>query len=300
VKATLTSSLDLEVDGPVLMGVVNATVDSFSDAGRYPDLASRLELADRLVADGAGVIDVGGQSAITSVPETAPEVEAAAVVPIVEHLRAAHPSVVVSVDTYKPAVAEAVLAAGAHVVNDISGARDPGVVEQVLAHGAGYVLMHNLSRPKQRLTDPHLYGDVVEDVVRWFDERLAALEALGLPREAVILDPGPDFAKTPHQTVEILRHLDALDRFGRPVLAAVSKKDFVGTVLQRPPTERLAGTLGAVAALRGHRHLIYRVHDVAAVADFLAVVDVLEGRRPLAEDAELAPELRRSAPPPAR
>jgi dihydropteroate synthase len=286
----------VDLSQPRLMAIVNATPDSFSDGGENPTTAARVARAVEAVEQGARMVDVGGQSGITGVPEVPASEEIARVLPVVAGIRAACPEVLISVDTYKPPVVEAVLDAGAAIVNDVSGLLYPEVASLCAAAGAGLVVMHNRSRPKQRLTDPHLYADVTADVVDLLAAKLAEAQDLGLPPEAVILDPGPDFAKTPHQTVEVLRHLDRVRALGRPVLLALSRKDFIGTITRRRPRQRLAGTLAAVGHLAGPGTIL-RVHDVPAVADYLAVAAVLAGRAELAPDAELAPELRREPPP---
>jgi dihydropteroate synthase len=278
---------------PLLMGIVNATPDSFSDGGRYATLEERVELAASLVAAGAGLIDVGGQSGITGKPEIDPDEEIARVVPVIERIVAGHDDVIVSVDTYKPAVARAALDAGAAVVNDVSGLRDPELAAVCAEHGAGLVIMHNRSAPKQRLTDPALYDDVVADVVGFLERKLELAHEAGVARDATILDPGPDFSKTPAQTVEVLRGLDRVHALGRPVLLALSRKDFIGALTGRPPRSRLAGTLAAVGFARRHPDQILRVHDVREVADYLDVAEALEGEREVSAGLELAPELRR-------
>jgi dihydropteroate synthase len=291
----------IDLTEPVLMGIVNATPDSFSDAGDHPTTEARVALALDQVAQGAHVIDVGGQSGITGVPEVPVDEEIARVVPVVARLHEAAPDVVVSVDTYRPAVVEAVLEAGASIVNDISGLLHPEVAGLVAGAAAGLVIMHTRSRPKQKVLDDALYseaGGVTADVVAFLRERLDAAAAAGVPEEAVILDPGPDFAKTPAQTVEVLRRLDQVRALGRPLLLALSRKDFVGAVTRRTPRERLGGTLAAVGHVvaQGGAGTILRVHDVAAVADYLAVAGVLAGRTDLAPDARLPVDLRRERP----
>lgn len=285
----------IDLSRPVLMGIVNATPDSFSDGGEHPDTEARVARAVDLVAQGATMVDVGGQSGITGVPEVAAADEIDRVVPVVEGIRAACPDVVISVDTYKPPVVEAVLAAGAGIVNDVSGLLYPEVASLCAEAGAGLVVMHNRSRPKQRLTDPLLYDDVVDDVVTFLGSKLAEAETRGVPRASLVVDPGPDFAKTPHQTVTVLRRLDVVRGLGRPVLLALSRKDFVGAITGRPPRQRLAGTLAAVGHLAGPGTIL-RVHDVAAVADYLAVAAVLAGDDDLDPAAELASDLRREPP----
>lgn len=280
----------------LLMGVVNATIDSFSDAGRYPDYASRVALIDNLIADGADIIDIGGQSAITGVPETAAAEEIAAVEPLVTYMAANHPSVRISVDTYKPDVVRAVLDAGATIINDVSGLLYPEVAGLVAATDAYLVLMHNLSRPKQRLTEAALYDDPVAEVVTYLDDKIGQAVELGVRHDRLILDPGPDFSKTPYQTATVLAGAQSLQPFGLPVLMAVSRKDFIGAVLGRRPDERLAGTLGVMAVLEQRGHFIYRVHDVRSCRDFLTMADVMHGRVAVAEDLDLDPSLRRVPP----
>jgi len=270
---------------PWLMGIVNASPDSFSDAGAYPDLAARVARADELLEAGADIIDVGGESGITLRAPVAVAEEIERVVPLVRRL-AGELGATVSVDTYKPAVAEAAIAAGAAIVNDVSGLRDPELARVCARTGAALVLMHTRAAPKQRLQDPGLYEDVVADVVGFLAERMQAARDHGVADEQLILDPGPDFAKTPAQTVAVLGRLDVLHELGRPLLLAVSRKDFVGALTGRAPADRLAGTLAAIGhGLDAGAHIL-RVHDVAATADFLAVRAALRGHAPV--DAQLA------------
>ena len=277
------------------MGIVNATPDSFSDGGEHPTTDARVARALDLAAQGAGMIDVGGQSGITGVPEVPVEEEIARVVPLVAGLARAEPEVVISVDTYRPAVVAAVLEAGAAVVNDISGLLYPEVAGLVAEAGAGLVIMHTRARPKHKVLDDGLYeGEgVTDDVLAFLAEKLAAVAAAGVAPEATILDPGPDFAKTPAQTVEVLRDLDRVRALGRPLLLALSRKDFVGAITGRPPRARLAGTLAAVGHAGSVPGTILRVHDVAEVADYLAVARVLAGQADLPQNTRLPDHLRR-------
>jgi dihydropteroate synthase len=278
---------ELELGGPpLLMGIVNASPDSFSDAGDFPDLLAH---ASRLVSAGAAIVDVGGESAVGGRPAVAVDEEIARVVPVVERIAAGH-DVLVSVDTYKPEVASAAIAAGAEMVNDVSGLRDERLAEVCARTGAALVVMHTRVAPKGTLLDPAAYEDVVADVVAFLSERMAAARAAGVAEEQIVLDPGPDFAKTPAQTVAVLRRLDALRALGRPLLLAVSRKDFVGAITGRGPRERGAGTLAALDAGVRAGAAILRVHDVAAAADFLAVRAVLAGERELAPEEGLTPD----------
>jgi dihydropteroate synthase len=270
---------------PWLMGIVNASPDSFSDAGAHPDLAARVARAAELLEAGADIIDVGGESGITLRPAVAVAEEIARVVPLVRRLTG-ELGATVSVDTYKPAVAEAAIAAGAAIVNDVSGLRDPELARVCARTGAALVLMHTRAAPKQRLQDPGLYDDVVDDVLRFLAERMQVARDHGVADEQLILDPGPDFAKTPAQTIALLGRLDALHELGRPLLLAVSRKDFVGALTRRAPRDRLAGTLAAIGhGVDAGAHIL-RVHDIAATADFLAVRAALRGQA--AVDAQLA------------
>ncbi len=270
----------LSLERPLLMGIVNATPDSFSDAGELPDAEARLARGRALLAAGADVLDVGGESASGHRPAVAAEEEIERVVPLVEGLVA--DGALVSVDTYKPAVAAAAVAAGAAIVNDGSGLRDPELAAVCADSGAALVIMHTRVVPKGTLLDPDRYEDVVADVTAFLRERMEVALAAGVGEEQILLDPGPDFAKTPAQTVAVLRRLDAVLALGRPVLLAVSRKDFVGALTGRAPGDRGAGTLAAMAhGLDAGAHVL-RVHDVAAAADFLAVRAALRGERELA------------------
>lgn len=267
---------------PWLMGVVNASPDSFSDAGAYPDRDALAALAAALVAAGADIVDIGGESSITLRPPVAVGEEIARVVPLVRRICAElGAAVAVSVDTYKPAVAAAAIEAGACIVNDVSGLRDPELADVCADSGAALVLMHTRAAPKQRLQDPGRYEDVVEDVKRFLSTRMDVARARGVRDEQIILDPGPDFAKTPAQTIALLSRLEELHELGRPLLLAASRKDFVGALTGRGPRERLAGTLAAVGfGVDAGAHVL-RVHDVAAVADYLRVRGALRGELPV-------------------
>lgn len=273
------------------MGVVNASPDSFSDGGRYRTLEARVELARELLDAGADILDVGGESASTgrAPVEEAEEIERVAplIGRLVNELEAK-----VSVDTYKPRVAAAAIAAGACIVNDVSGLRDPALAEVCARTGAALVLMHTRAAPKQRLQDPELYEDVTADVLCFLAERMAVAREAGVAEEQLILDPGPDFAKTPAQTIELLAQTERLHELGRPLLMAISRKDFIGALTDRPPRERLAGTLAALAyGLDAGAHL-FRVHDVAAARDFLTVRAALEGAHVPDRQLALADSLR--------
>ncbi len=276
---------------PWLVGVVNVNADSFSDPGARggDDAVAR---AAALLEAGADAIDVGGESAITGRAAAAADDEAARVVPVVERV-AGELGALVSVDTYKPAVAEAAVAAGAVILNDVSGLRDPALAAVCARTGAALVVMHTRAAPKERRQDPDLYGgDVVGDVLAFLGERIAVARAHGVADEQLVVDPGPDFAKTPAQTVALLRRLDELHALGRPLLLAASRKDFIGALTGRRPRERDAGTLAALAhGVDAGGHLL-RVHDVQGAADFLRVRAALRGEAAVPHDLALAEDVR--------
>ena len=284
------------LDGaPWLMGIVNATPDSFSDSGRHPTLPARVELARELLAAGARVIDVGGESGVTNRPTIEASEEIDRVGPLIERI-VAQTGAIVSVDTYKPAVAVAAIAAGAAIVNDVSGLRDAELADICAQTGAALVVMHTAAAPKQRLQDPALYDDVLADVMRFLDQRLELARSRGVADEQLIVDPGPDFAKTPAQTIALLRGAARLHEFGRPILMAISRKDFVGALTARAPRERGAGTLAALAHGIDLGAQIFRVHDVAAAADFIAVRAALRGELEVPAELALTDALRWEQP----
>jgi dihydropteroate synthase len=276
---------------PLLMGILNATPDSFSDGGRYDGLEAQVERGRELLRAGADIIDVGGESGVTNAPPVEPEEEIDRVVPLIERL-AGEFGAVVSVDTYKPAAARAAIDAGASIVNDPSGLRNPEVASACAETGAALVITHTRARPKQKLTNPR-YADVTEDVRRFLRAKLRLASALGVGGDRLLICPGPDLGKEPAQTIALLRRLDELHELGKPILLAVSRKDFVGALLSRRPSERLAGTLAAVAHGTARGAHVVRLHDVAEARDFLAVSAALNGPADVPRSLRLADELRR-------
>jgi len=278
---------ELDLSAPVLMGIVNATPDSFSDRQGPKDPDELAERGMRLVADGAAIVDVGGESGRTDTQAVPVEAEIARVVPVVERLTAR--GALVSVDTWRGPVARAALDAGAAMINDVSGLGDESLAAACAESGAALVITHTQAPPKTRVF-PH-YDDVVASVRDFLAERMSAARALGVEEDRIVLDPGLDIAKTPAESVELLRRLPELAALGRPLLLAVSRKDFVGALTERPPAERDAGTLAAVGAAVEAGARIVRMHDVAGARDYLRV------QRALANGADaalqLAPELRR-------
>ena len=267
---------DIEPGRPLLMGIVNVNDDSVADQG----MPATVERAERMVAAGAALIDVGAESGRTDRPPRSATEEAAMVVPLIEAL--SDRAIAVSVDTFKPDVARAAVDAGAALVNDVSGLADPALADIAAESGAGLVVMHTRAAPKTERF-PH-YDDVVADVLEFLAERMATAEAHGVPRERIVLDPGPDFAKRPKETVEVLRRLSEVAALGAPVLLAVSRKYFVGVITGRLPDERLAGTLAAIGDGVDAGAAIVRVHDVEQAADYLRTRAVLRGAHVDLED----------------
>ena len=252
---------------PLLMGIVNATPDSFSDQQGAKPVEALVARAHKLAAEGAGLIDVGGESGRTDRSAVSINEEIARVVPLIERLVA--DGLVVSVDTWRGPVARAALDAGAQMVNDPSGLTDLAVAEVCATAGARLVITHTRVPPKVK-GFPH-YDDVVADVRDFLLERAAIAVERGMEEGALVLDPGIDLGKSPAESIELLRRLPELVDIGRPVLVAASRKDFVGALTGRPPAERDAGTLAALGAAVDGGAAILRVHDVASARDYLLV-----------------------------
>jgi dihydropteroate synthase len=279
--------LELEHGRPLIMGIVNASPESFSDGSEVADLVAQLRRALELTDQGADLIDVGGESGVTGAAPLSPEQEIERVAPLVERLAAE--GLVVSVDTWKAPVAQAALEAGAAMINDVSGLRDPLIADACAAAGAALVVMHTRAEPKHKAFPG--YNDPLEDVLAFLRERMALAAGRGLDAEHIVVDPGPDFSKTPAETVEVLRGLSALRELERPVLLAASRKDFIGAITGRGPRERAAGTLAAVGEGVDRGAAILRVHDVADTRDFLQVRDALRGVVKVSADLRLDKDL---------
>jgi dihydropteroate synthase len=281
-------------EGPLVMGILNATPDSVSDRERYLTLDSQVARARELVAAGADLIDVGGESGRTDVAPVSDEEEIDRVVPLVAALAA--DGVVVSVDTWKPGVARAVVDAGAAMLNDVSGLRSPELAQIAAGSGAALVLMHTRADPKTERFPP--YDDVVADVDAMLRDLIHRARSLGVPDDQLVIDPGPDFAKTPEESVEVLRRLGELRTLGRPLLLAVSRKYFIGAITGRPPLERLGGTLAALGHGVDNGAAILRVHDVADAVDYLRVRAVLRGQADIPADFDPSDERLKWVEPP--
>lgn len=274
----------LDVSRPLVVGIVNTTLDSFSDGGdRSP--STWIESALACYEAGAAIVEVGGESNVSNRPPVPPTVEIERVVPVVSALASA--GVPVTIDTHRVETAKAALLAGASFVNDISGLGNPRMTQLCAEMEAGVVVMHTETPPKTPRWENDLYpSGVAGRLVEFFESRLEMLADAGISRDRVVVDPGLDFAKTPRQSVAALRDLDRLQRFGCPVLLAISRKDFIGALTGRRPRERGAGTLAALASGLARGATLLRVHDVEATVDFLRVWEAIE------EDVEVAAELR--------
>jgi dihydropteroate synthase len=257
------------------MGVVNVTPDSFSDGGQFDDAAQAVEHGRRLIAEGASIIDVGGESTRPGAEPVPVEEEIARVIPVVEGLAGR-----VSIDTMKVAVAQAAVDAGATYVNDVTAFRnDPDMAGFVADRGLDCCLMHMLGEPRTMQLDPR-YDDVVSDVKAFLEERMRFAVAAGVAEERIQLDPGIGFGKTMEHNLELLARLDELTDLGRPLVIGTSRKSFIGRITGRDVTGRVHGTVATcvIALERGAQ--VFRVHDVAAVADALKVAAATFARWP--------------------
>lgn len=255
----------------VVMGIVNVTPDSFSDGGLYLDRSAAVAHALELEAAGAAILDVGGESTRPGATPVSEAQELARVVPVIEGIRAAGSRAQISIDTSKAAVAAAALRAGATLVNDVTALRGDLEMGAVIAQaGADCCLMHMLGEPRTMQHDPR-YEDVVDEVRAFLAERIEFARARGIAAEQIMVDPGIGFGKTIDHNLELLRRLDELVALGHPVAIGTSRKSFLGRITARPLADRVAATIAAnvLAYVRGAR--VFRVHDVAANHDALAI-----------------------------
>lgn len=264
---------ELPLVRPLIMGVVNVTPDSFFDGGRYLDATRATEHARRLIVEGADIIDVGGESTRPGSRPVALDEERRRVLPVVESLRGC--DVPVSVDTRKPELMVEAVAAGAAMVNDISGLRAPGVLAAVAGTQAAVCFMHMRGEP-QTMQDAPRYDDVVAEVRAFLAERIEAAERAGFARERVVVDPGFGFGKGYEHNMALLRALGDIAALGVPVLAGLSRKSMLGRITGRDTGERIfASVAAALIAVQNGAHIV-RVHDVAATRDALAVWNAVE------------------------
>lgn len=263
----------LALGRPLVMGIVNVTPDSFSDGGRFASVEAAVSQAHRLIEEGADILDIGGESTRPGATPVSVADELARVLPVVEDL-AVRP-IPLSIDTYKPAVMSAALAAGVSMVNDVKALREPGALAVLRDSDAAVCLMHMQGDPQTMQLNPH-YQDVVHEVRAFLHERVAACEAAGIDRARLVLDPGFGFGKSRRHNIELLRHLRELAPAGLPLLAGLSRKSVLGKITARSVEERVHSSVAAalVAVYRGAA--IVRVHDVGATRDALAVYGAVE------------------------
>jgi dihydropteroate synthase len=267
----------LELQRPLVMGVLNVTPDSFSDGGRYARREAALDRGAAMVAEGAGIIDVGGESTRPGAEAVSEALEIDRVVPVIEALTARF-DVAISIDTSKPAVMAAATAVGAVIVNDVHALRAPGAREWAAESGVGVCLMHMQGEPRTMQRDPH-YDSVVTEVVEFLRRERAACREAGISGDAIALDPGIGFGKTLAHNLALLRHLPMLVELGSPVVLGVSRKSLIDRILGgRDLGQRLPGGLGLAALAVSMGVRIIRTHDVAATVDAVgAVAAVIQG-----------------------
>ena len=262
-----TSRRSLSLRRPLIMGILNVTPDSFSDGGRHYDTDRAVETALRMEAEGADIIDIGGESTRPGAPAVSSEEECSRIIPVIERL-AGKLSCAMSVDTWKSGVADRAVSAGAEIINDISGFTfDPAMASVAAAQGAGVVLMHTRGTPDTMQRDT-AYHDLMGEIAAGLRQSLLLARAAGIDDDRIALDPGIGFGKDATGNMEIIRRLSELSLFGLPLLVGPSRKSFIGTVLGRKQTDdRLFGTAATVALSVAHGASILRVHDVQAMRD---------------------------------
>ena len=260
-----------------VMAIVNRTPDSFYDNGSTFALEAAVDSALRAVADGADWVDIGGMAFSPDTAEISPAEEIDRVLGVIEAVRAAS-DVVISVDTQRPEVARACVAAGADVVNDTTGLRVPGMAEVVAETGAAVVVAHSVAEPHRHLPRPE-YTDVVAEVAEFLSRQVQLALDAGVPAEAIIIDPGHDLNKNTRHSLELVRRLDEITAIGPPTLVALSNKDFIGETLDRERGERLWGTLAATALCVERGARIVRAHEVAATVDAVRMTEAVLGLR---------------------
>ncbi|QFU23964.1 dihydropteroate synthase [Shewanella eurypsychrophilus] len=264
----------LELTSPVVMGILNVTPDSFSDGGQFSSFDLACQHADAMVEQGAKIIDIGGESTRPGAADVTLTDELNRVIPLIQYV-ASHHDVWISIDTSKPKVMEQAILAGAHMINDVRALQEPDAVEVAAKLNVPVCLMHMQGRPRTMQHAPE-YQDVIGDIAVFFEQRLASCLKAGIKREHILLDPGFGFGKTLVHNYEILNRLAELKALELPLLIGLSRKSMMGSLLNRAPQERLAGSLaGAILAAQQGANIL-RVHDVAETVDILKVMSATE------------------------
>ncbi|MFV0597777.1 dihydropteroate synthase [Shewanella sp.] len=264
----------LSLASPVVMGILNVTPDSFSDGGKFSSFELACQHADEMVAQGALIIDIGGESTRPGAADVSVEDELARAIPLVEYV-SKHHDVWISIDTSKPEVMRQAVNAGAHLINDVRALLEPGALVTAAQLNVPICLMHMQGAPRSMQTAPE-YQDVVADVSEFLNERIQACLEAGISRERLLIDPGFGFGKTLEHNYELLAKLESFEQFELPILIGLSRKSMIGNLLARPTSERLAGSLaGAMIAAQKGAHII-RVHDVPETVDMLKVLQATQ------------------------
>lgn len=264
----------LKLDRPLVMGIVNVTPDSFSDGGRYVSVSRAVAHAQQLIADGADMLDIGGESTRPGAAEVCEQEELDRVLPVIEGLRDC--ALPISIDTWKPAVMRAAIRAGASMVNDVNALQAEGALPAVMASDAAVCLMHKQGTPLSMQLQPH-YNDVVREVADFMRQRIAAVEAAGIRKERIVIDPGFGFGKSLAHNLALLRELESFAKLGFPVLAGLSRKSMLGAITGREVGERLAASVAAALLAVQHGAAIVRVHDVRETVDALKILNAVNG-----------------------
>lgn len=262
--------------GPVLMGILNVTPDSFSDGGDFFSADVAIAQAEKMLDEGARIIDVGGESTRPGSDPVSPEEELCRVIPVLRGILEVRSEAIVSIDTYRASTATVALDAGALIVNDVTALGDPEMADLVAERGSRIVLMHMLGEPKSMQQDPH-YEDVVREVRDFLASRAELAIRAGVEEENIILDPGIGFGKTLQHNLELLSNLDVLVRLGFPVLVGASRKSFIGKVVGSDIKSRLFGTVAASVMAYERGAAFFRVHDVRANREALSVAAAVRG-----------------------
>lgn len=270
-----TSALDLST--PQVMGILNVTPDSFSDGGKFAGFENALEQVQRMISDGATIIDIGGESTRPGAADVSEADELARVIPVLKAIKKRF-NIVVSIDTSKAAVMSAAIAAGADIINDVRALQNDGCLTAVANSNIPVCLMHMQGLPRSMQKSPS-YDDVITDIIEFFQQRIDACVSAGIARERIIIDPGFGFGKTLEQNFHLLANLSKFNQLDLPILAGLSRKSMIGNLLSRDVEQRLAGSLStAMLAAQQGAHII-RVHDVQETVDVLKVLKAVTDNR---------------------
>lgn len=267
-------TFDLSVRGEI-MGILNVTPDSFSDGGNYNTIDAAVNQAEKMLSDGAAILDIGGESTRPGADEVSTKDETERTIPVIEAIRKRHADACISIDTSKPEVALAAIQAGAAIINDVTGFRDPAMIDVAAETNAGCVVMHMLGNPRTMQADP-TYDNVVTEIEAFFEERLATLNAAGVDKESIVFDPGIGFGKTLKHNLELLRHPDRIIVGERPLLLGISRKSLLGTLTGTDQAnERDWSTVAVTSLTRELGIPLHRVHDVKANVEALRMIEAM-------------------------